>query len=503
MTIDRARACGVILLVCLLASVRAGERMVIQRKGGGAIEGELVGQSNSHVRLKTRFGTVEIKRVDILSMREGRTPLTQYHQRRKTVDPADAQALLELAAWAEEKRLFPEALATYLAASEVAGPHYLEARMQLAAYAMRSGEYRLAVVTWSELAGRLKHRGAREALRRAEERLRQDRLDLLKRARTAFEEERFDHAVILFGRTLELTLREETLLDVDVGRRHLAERIRASRRALTERMKTSGCPVALQKSSPGHAGWIWQRRPPNLRGRAEDITFEELQVNLERNPGRWLAVRGAYRGHAEYETEDVLSLRLAEEPHPALGVAIYRKDEEHRATLQERRKDAHLQELVDDYPYEELPRQVTTLMPGQTLVCYGRLLRRSGFVPPFVLEVWALDAVAEPDAQRLAQALKKPLRCRFNGTSLAEVVDFVALVTGLSIQFEDEGAADIAIELVCDGKPTGYVVSRLAAASGLEWTRHGDAVLMKRTLDRHEQAMRDQVIRLATDKGAR
>lgn len=502
---DHVRAFVLVLaaFVTSFAMAAESEHIVITRKGGGTIEGELVGKSPAGVKVKTKFGTVTVNHVDILEMKKGESPLSQYKRRRKAINDADAEQLIDLARWCEQNDLHQEARRTYSEASEVAGPHYIRSQMKLADLAMRTRDYRLAVVTWSDLAKRLRHPEAYDALRKAEDRLREERLKLWKRAEEAFAEARYRSAITLYANTLDRTVRDEPPIPGDVGRSHLIDQLLVARARYVESLRKDGRKADVVLTDKPRATWVLRTRPANLRSKADDMPLLTLRIELGHHVGRWLAVKGTYQGRSQWDQPNAIAMQIGESAHPELGVVVYTSSAQHKTLLERRRNDAYLEELLAKYPYEDLAAEAGALVKGQELVCYGRLRHREQFVPPYVLEVWAFEAVTEPEARTLAENLKKPLRCRFNETPLEAVLEFVNMVTSAEVEFATGNPPEVPITLSVDGRPTGYVVSKIAEECGLQWTRKGSKVLMKKSLTDTETALRDQVIRLASDKASR
>jgi len=85
-------------------------------------------------------------------------------------------------------------------------------------------------------------------------------------------------------------------------------------------------------------------------------------------------------------------------------------------------------------------------------------------------------------------------------TPLEKALEFIRMITGVEMEFEQGETPELAVTLGSDGRSTGAIVSKLARECGLEWTRNGCKVLMKKKLDEREELLRKQVIRLATDR---
>ncbi len=493
---------GLFLLLMAPAGAEEG-RVLIRRKNGSTVEGDVVKSTAAWVQIRTRFGIVQVHRADILTMSEGVSLQTEFKKLRSALADTDAPGLLKLAEWCKEKKLIAEASACYQEASEIAGPTYIRSRMLLAELSMATKDYRLAVLAYQDLAERLDHRKAFEALQKAEDLLRAGRLKYYRDACTAQKKAKYRDAIRACKQAFARTVLDKTELEGDISRAAIARKLFDCREMYMDAMRERGCrPDLIAEDRPRRA-WVHRPRPADLRRRAGDVTFGDLRIDLDRYAGRWLAVKGRYFPRAKWSAPGLKTIRLAEKPHPEVAVVAYMSKAPHSELLEQYGKDGYLEELLADYPYRVLGNELTTVTPGGELVCYGRLRYRTQFVPQYVLEVWAIEAVSDPQAATLATHLKKPLRCQFTDTPLPAVLEFIDLVTQTKVKFEDGKIPEISITISVTDKPTGHVIGAVSRAAGLKWTRRGEHVLMKKDLTEREEALRAQIIRLATDKASR
>ncbi|MBN2711414.1 MAG: hypothetical protein JXR97_03135 [Planctomycetes bacterium] len=504
--IDRLVYLTIAMIFIFSCSLRSGEeeekRVVIKTKNGGTIEGVIVKESSSWIKIKSTIGPLKINRVDILSMEEGITPRSQFKKLRQKVSDTDAQNLIKLGQWCEKNKLVDEARKTYMEACEIAGPHFLEARMLLGKLSMQQKDYRTAVICYSDLANRLKHEQAVEVLRMAEDKLREGRLSEWKKGKKFAEDKRYYEAISSYVSALDQTVKEEPDVPGDIGRTEIIDNIIKVRAEYVNSLGGKNTANDLIATDKPVISWVYRERPSNLRANSIDISMRDLRVYLDHYIGMWLAVKGEYNGKSKWTQPAATAVKLSADGHPEVAVVTYNSDARHRDMLA-RTKHAYLEELIAKYPYGTMSEQISALTPGTECVFYGRLRKRKTLVPQFVFEVWAIESVTDPDAAELAANLKKPLRCEFSETNLSTVLDFVTMVTQAEIEFESGEVPDITVNLSVSGKPAGYVVGQLAKSCGLKWTRKGKKVLMKRSLDEREEAMMKQVIILASDHAKR
>jgi len=91
------------LISLALAATLVGDELFL--KSGERLEGKIVSETPSHVRIQTRFGTADVERAKIDRIVKGRTPQEEYEARRSRIDMKDANALFELAIFCKQNRL--------------------------------------------------------------------------------------------------------------------------------------------------------------------------------------------------------------------------------------------------------------------------------------------------------------------------------------------------------------------------------------------------------------
>jgi len=494
-------------LVPLPAS--AADTIVVHRKSGGTIEGEIAREDPGFLEIRTKFGIIRVERSEILKVEKGHSLQTEFATRRKALAATNGPALLDLGRWAEKQGLWQEARATYLEALEIAGPAFAEAKMRLALLALEHDEIRLAVDCLSDLATRLRKPEAIEMLRKAEDRLMTERGELWRKAEKARAAKQWPEAIRAYQGAYARATREEPAAPLDAGRKAIRDALRACRREQMEaqaaKLPTGAFALPDRKSLSAPVF----PRPADLRAATRPIPFDLLRIDAESLVHRWLAVRGVCAGPAAGADPAALAIRLDPEDHPEIAVVAYTPEaraEHEKALLAKNRKDAYLESLLrpaGGYAYERMAKDFAALAPGAETVCYGRLLKRSERVPTWIFEVWAVDATQDPEAVMLAEGLKRPLRCALNDTPFAAAAEYLTLITRAPIEYEGGQAPEIRLTLTDEeGRPAVAFLDRLAAESGLKWTRRGGAILFKKTLDPAETTLQAQVKRLVTDTEA-
>jgi hypothetical protein len=89
---------------------------VIHLKDGRSVEGEIVEEGGGKVKVKVKLGSVTLNSDDIESIERKPTPAQEYAERLKTLKPGSATEQLDLALWAESKKLEEEAIRHFLEA---------------------------------------------------------------------------------------------------------------------------------------------------------------------------------------------------------------------------------------------------------------------------------------------------------------------------------------------------------------------------------------------------
>ncbi len=507
------RSCGrllpVGLLVALLLSApdaQAGKKVVVHKKDGSRVPGEIVREETAWIEVKTSFGPQKVYRTDIDRIEEGISREAQLKRRRQEVEDTDGQGLMRLARWCEEQKMMREALDLYTEAADVAGPHYLDANFRLAGLAMREGEYRLAVEHYLDLADRLRQEKAWEALKRAEDRLRHERLKVWERANDELAGGRYHRAILGYCQTLYRTVHDEPQTEGDVGRIQVKQKLLDTRLAYLAELRKKLEQGSLLETDPGGISWHYTTRPKNLRGQTWAVTIEQLRLETERFVGRWVAVRGTFQGFSEWNSDKVRAIKIADGGHPELAVAAYLPPARvvHGNLLAERPTgNVYLKELIGRYPYEAMQAATDLLSPGREVVCYGRLRRRLRWVPQYVLEIWAVESVRDPEALQLANFLKRRLSCEFADTPLVHALSHIEMLSQVKVDFAMGKIPEVPVALKIKDQPTGYAISRIAKELGLEWTRKGSHIVMKKSLTEKEKLLQKQVKRLATDRASR
>ncbi|MCX7934350.1 MAG: hypothetical protein N3A66_03725 [Planctomycetota bacterium] len=341
-----------------------------------------------------------------------------------------------------------------------------------------------------------------------EDLLMRERLNFWRRARKAHEAGRYAEAIAAYREALACAARDERTMEQDVGRADIQAALIQCRLDWLAALKAKYPTPNLVHMDKGGIAWHFFPRPENLRRMTRPILFTDLRLDVESYFGRWLAVRGVYAGAAEYHCPLAAAVQLAPEKHPELAVVAYTSAARalHQEMAASRKDDLYLRDLLREgapYPYDEAAAALESAAVGSEIICYGRLLKRNEAIPPYVFEVWAVEAVPDPDAARLAECLKKTLRCDFEETPLAKALEFIEMVSQVHCEFEGGETPEVSLNLSIAGMPAGAVVDKIAAELGLKWTRRGANVLfVKRDLTPAEATLQRQVLRLATDTKA-
>jgi tetratricopeptide (TPR) repeat protein len=505
MTVTRAKL-FLLTFTCLLigwgGTVAAGEPKVIHTKGGGRIEGEIIREETGFIEVKTSYGKVKVNRTDIMKIEKGVSKETRFTEMRKQIKDTDAKELIKLAKWCQKNSLALQEEQTYLEAQEIAGAHWADVTLWLAEIYRDRKDYREGVEQLTALAMRCNSEQAWSELRKAEDELREKRLYHWREGKREEAENNLSEAIRHYRRALIRCVREKPQFEGDVAKEEIQQALIACRINYLNRLAPSKTKAGLLESDPGGINWHFYFRPKNLRSQSWGMSLEQLRVDLELLDGRWIALSGVYQSLSEHNEERVRAVTLCEGGHPELAVAAYGETAKviHKNLLSRAsgRDDYHT-ELLDKYPYGEAEKQFSALAPGDKVVCYGRLRVREKLMPRFIFEVWSVEVFSDPDAVKLAEMLKKPMRCDFAETPLEKALEFIRMITGVEMEFEQGETPELAVTLGSDGRSTGAIVSKLARECGLEWTRNGCKVLMKKKLDEREELLRKQVIRLATD----
>ncbi len=78
---------------------------VIRLKDGSVLEGEVLEQSTTSVRVKTRFGTVDLARTRIDRIEKKASPVEEYQRQLAGLEPGDVEGLYQLALFCQGKGL--------------------------------------------------------------------------------------------------------------------------------------------------------------------------------------------------------------------------------------------------------------------------------------------------------------------------------------------------------------------------------------------------------------
>lgn len=505
------KALGVVCICAALAAVlssfaAAAETVLIKQKDGSEIEGEVKGEDAAAIEIQTKYGVIRVNRADILTMEKGVSNLTKYANARKKIRDNDAAGLIKLGEWCEKNGLDREAIAVYVDATGVAGKHYIPTKYRIAVLALKVGDLKLAVEQYLNLAKLPGQDKAWEELRKVEQRLLTERMALWKKGEEAGGKGQYARAVLFYLQTLYLTVRDNAVIDGDIGKNAIRSKILQARDTIYEQSKAKLKQGPLPDNDPGGICWQISSLPKNLRGRSTSVAMDDLRLDTERYVSRWLAVKGVFNGLSEWNSELATAIKLSAKPHPDIAVCGYNPATAayHKKALENSKGgNVYLQELVDKYPYEKVDSVLKSLSPGAETVCYGRLRERRNLYPQYVFEVWAVEAVQDPEAAELAEKLKRPVGCEFANTPMTEALGLLEMLTQVKVEFEGGKAPDIELTLSLDKQPAGYAMGRIAKESGLEWTRKGNAVYMKKELTDTEKLLKQQVLDLATDSGAK
>ena len=102
------------LLSCWLLLAASVSADIIHYKDGRKLEGDILEQNDSEVRIDTEFGTITVKMSKIARIEEKATPAQELAERRAEVDDSNARAIYQLALWADEHKLRKESKALLL-----------------------------------------------------------------------------------------------------------------------------------------------------------------------------------------------------------------------------------------------------------------------------------------------------------------------------------------------------------------------------------------------------
>jgi len=495
-----------LLLVLFARCAAAADIVVVHKKDGSRIEGEIMREDAGWVEVKTRFGRIKVFRTDFLRIEKGVSRETELKQKRSAIADSDAVGLMNLASWCAQNKMPREAMALYTAATTVAGPHYLDANLRLAKLALSLNEYRVAVERYLDLAVRLKQDDAWDALKRAEDSLRRERLAVWRRANDELLGKRYGRAILGYCEALACTVHDDPQVEGDVGRAQIRQRILETRKLYFEDLRQHLKTGTLLDTDPGGISWHYSPRPENLRRQSWSISMQDLQLETERYVARWLAVHGTLQAFSAWDTPAARAIEIAPGGHPDIAVAAYAPaaGKIHAQVLASRPKgDVYLEELIASYPYEGISSAAGLLAVGREVVCYGRLRKRETLLPQYVLEIWAVESVQDPQAVHLADCLKRQLSCAFEETPLADVLAHIEMLSQARVEFSDGKVPDVPITLSLSEEPAGLALSRIAKELGLQWTRRNACVLMKKDLTDEETLLQNQVMRLATDRAGK
>jgi len=100
-----------VIIALTLAALAAADTVVCKDKR--RIEGKIVEETETHVKLQVKNGAVTIPRHQIEKVIHGATTLEVYEQRRDRVDASDPAALLDLAIWCHDNHLEKQSQSEY------------------------------------------------------------------------------------------------------------------------------------------------------------------------------------------------------------------------------------------------------------------------------------------------------------------------------------------------------------------------------------------------------
>lgn len=90
-----------LILGALSLTVPAATADVVKLRHGGVVEGTIE-ERGDRLLVKTRFGSVEVARRDVVSIERKPTIVERYHEKKAKHPPADADAHVALAMWCRE-----------------------------------------------------------------------------------------------------------------------------------------------------------------------------------------------------------------------------------------------------------------------------------------------------------------------------------------------------------------------------------------------------------------
>lgn len=104
---------SLLMLLIVTSSAASLRADVVRFKDGRELAGEIVEETEEHVRIKSDLGTIKIERSRIASIEYVRTPRQELAERRAALADDDVAALFDLGIWAEEQSLAKEARALF------------------------------------------------------------------------------------------------------------------------------------------------------------------------------------------------------------------------------------------------------------------------------------------------------------------------------------------------------------------------------------------------------
>jgi hypothetical protein len=108
------------ILVCLAPVALAD---IIELKGGGTVEGEILSESAESVLIKTRYGKMDIPRARIAKITRSKSVRQEYEDRLLALKADDAEGHFQLALWAKSQGLRKESSALVEKAAEIDPMH--------------------------------------------------------------------------------------------------------------------------------------------------------------------------------------------------------------------------------------------------------------------------------------------------------------------------------------------------------------------------------------------
>jgi hypothetical protein len=114
----------------LLAATLLARADVVTLKDGRVLEGEVLEDDGTSLKIKLRKGTMTLSRDEVVSVEKKPTPEQQYRERAAKLDAKSAPAQLDLGRWAASKELVEEAVRHLKAAWEI-DPKLTEAIIEM------------------------------------------------------------------------------------------------------------------------------------------------------------------------------------------------------------------------------------------------------------------------------------------------------------------------------------------------------------------------------------